>query len=219
FTSDNGGKQQAGARNGGLRGGKASFYDGGLRVPTVMRWPGVIEAGAVVGTPLTFFDFFPTYCDLLGSERPADRDFDGCSLLPILTGGRVERSALPLWIGRHHAVVREGEWKLLARFERFRPGQTLTEYFKTRRPASFELYNLKDDPKERHDLSDRSPDKLRSLSQVLQSRLTGVQAEIVTWGGRNVVPEKAARNLGGRFPAGSWKTLSAERQEYLGHER
>lgn len=102
---------------GGLRGRKTTLYEGGLRVPTIVRWPGNVAAGRTTGVPVTALDLFPTLLRLGGAQVPSDRAIDGRDLSGVLRGepGPVHTSfywALPTRRG-HEFAWREGDWKLL----------------------------------------------------------------------------------------------------------
>lgn len=217
FTSDNGPLKKAGGDSGGLRGGKAFFYEGGYREPTIMHWNEKLDGGKTIDQPLTFFDFVPTFYELLGVDKLNTLPLDGVSMLPAFNGQAVTRPLAPIWMGRHDVTVRQGAWKLKGRFQRVQPGVSLTEHLKTRKPVSWEMYNLQQDQRERNELSEVHSDVFRQTRDILLQRLESVQAEIKAWGGMNVVPERAARSLGGRFKEGAWKKMSAVQQEYLGH--
>ena len=144
WTSDNGGKGSV-TSNLPLRGMKHNLYEGGIRVPTIIRWPRHIKSGSRNSTPLISTDFYPTILALTGSPARKDQNVDGISFSGVLLGEQdsVERDAL-YWHyphNRHEAAVREGHYKLLHRFKDDR----------------FELYNLETDIGEQTDLSEQEP--------------------------------------------------------------
>jgi arylsulfatase A len=167
FSSDNG-NRGLGEKNearfdasGGLRGGKADLYEGGIRVPMVARWPGVIEAGSTSGHVSAFWDFLPTACELAGVPRPAN--VDGISYLPTLLGR--SQAAHPYlywelakrdepWIVPRQAV-RADTWKLVRNGE-----------------APPELYDLGDDPGESRDLAGGRPEIVGQLVHLLNTART-----------------------------------------------
>jgi arylsulfatase A len=157
FTSDNGGYNQATAQP-PLRGAKSDAYEGGIRVPLIVRWPGAVKAGSVSGTPVTSVDFLPTCCDIAGVKPKAGQPLDGVSLMPLLRqSGRLERDAI-FWHYPHyndrttpHGIVRRGDDKLI-------------EYFEDGR---LELYNLKTDIGEKDNLAAAQRDKARELQRLL----------------------------------------------------
>lgn len=157
FSSDNGGTRVS--INRPLRGVKGSLYEGGIRVPTCMRWPGIIKPGSKSATPITSVDFLPTFAELAGVALPTSQPADGRSLVPLLKG----RTALqhraifwhyPLYLaGRATPVsaIRKGDWKLI-------------EYFED---GSTELYNLSSDISESKNLAGAASAKARELHQEL----------------------------------------------------
>lgn len=172
FTSDNGGKGSV-TSNLPLRGMKHNLYEGGIRVPLIVRWPGRIKAGTTSSVPLISNDFYPTLLELSGCELEPDQHVDGVSFAAILTGGSeaVDRDAI-YWHyphGRQEAAIREGRFKLLHRFER----------------DTVELYDLEADMGERHDLSEAEPETAGRLL----AKLKGWQNSV---GARFARPTKSA---------------------------
>ena len=169
FTSDNGGLQDYSTDNAPLRAGKGYPYEGGIRVPLIVRWPGVVENGRVCEVPVTSVDHFPTLAELAGARIPSDRVIDGESLLPVLKEtGSLRREAV-FWHFPHYrgevvpySIIRKGDWKLIKRYE----GQT------------FELYNLKEDLSEKSDLSEERPEKVKELEVELNAWLKDTQAKL-----------------------------------------
>jgi len=123
FTSDNGpetlqryptGIHSYGSP-GPLRGMKLHIYDGGIRVPGIIRWPGHTRPGQVVSEPVCSLDLLPTFCAIAGIEPPHDRRLDGANLLPIFDGRPVRRETPLFWfyflaISKPKAALREGDW-------------------------------------------------------------------------------------------------------------
>jgi arylsulfatase A-like enzyme len=179
FTSDNGGAVHFGKPpatcNGPLRMGKGYAYEGGLRVPLLVKAPGVTRPGSVSDVPVISHDFFPTLLELVGAEKSASRTaLDGISFVPLLQGktslGRKElfwhyphywngKGALPV---TPYSVARLGDWKLIRFYESDRE----------------ELYNLRDDPSEQHDLAATQPNKARQFSKRLDAWLKDVSAQM-----------------------------------------
>ncbi len=151
FMSDNGGVSRA--FKAGLRGGKASVYEGGVRSPLFVRWPKRFPAGATVDAQTSHIDLLPTLCELAGASLPANRVVDGRSLVPLLKSGRGEstqRYVYHTWDRYlpnpdNRWAVSDGRWKLL------RQGG---------KPA---LFNLHDDPGESRNLAEQYPDTVREL--------------------------------------------------------
>lgn len=176
FTSDNGGLLGHSTDNTPLRSGKGYPYEGGIRVPLIIRWPGAVVPGTTCNTPVSSIDFFPTICEAVGADLPEDRILDGVSLLPLLKQdklvereGKLEREAL-FWHFPHYrgsdvvpySIIRKGDWKLIKRYE----GKT------------FELFNLKDDLGEHNDLSIQLPEKVRELNFMLSEWLMDIGAKL-----------------------------------------
>jgi len=124
-TTDNGGYSKA-TDNRPLRAAKGSNYEGGLRIPLIVRWPGVTEANSICDEPVISTDLYPTILQATGNRPRPHQHLDGVSLVPLLTGdGRIGRPAI-YWhyphYNRHPAsfpsgVIRSGHWKLLENFE------------------------------------------------------------------------------------------------------
>ncbi len=151
FTSDNGPHNEGGHdhtffdANGPLRGFKRDLYEGGIRVPTIAWWPGVIRPGSVSAEPLAFYDFLPTACDVAGVDPPADTD--GVSFLPLLKGQPQSSHEYLYWAYGDKLAVRAGRWKAV------RPGKK----------AAWELYDLEQDLGEQKNLAEQHPDTLKKL--------------------------------------------------------
>jgi arylsulfatase A-like enzyme len=169
FTSDNGGLLGP-TDNAPLRSGKGYPYEGGIREPTIVRWPAAVRAGWESNVPVTSVDYFPTICEAAGVRPPTDRAIDGESIMPLLTQtGSLERDAL-YWHFPHYrvedvvpySIVRAGDWKLIKRYE----------------GKPFELFNLRDDLSEKNDLSAEMPEKVRGLEAKLTAWLASVGAKL-----------------------------------------
>ncbi len=159
FTSDNGGLWPRSTVNAPLRAGKGHPYEGGIRVPLLIKWPGVTRPGGTVGTPVMSIDFLPTVFELLGAKLPGE--IDGVSLMPLLRGqagspGRALFWHYPhYWSGgkvRPYGAVRAGDWKLVEWYE----------------DGKVELYNLKTDASETRDLAEAEPERVKELKKRLQ---------------------------------------------------
>ncbi|MGL4514427.1 MAG: sulfatase [Lacipirellulaceae bacterium] len=166
FTSDNGGDWHNAC--GGLRGRKGTPFEGGVRVPLVVVWPGEAPPGAVCRTPVVGTDLYPTILDAAGAERAADQPLDGVSLLPLLHGeAGLERDALYWHYPHYHRAtpygsVRSGDWKLV-------------EYYEDGRRL---LFNLADDPSEREDLAAKLPSRADELNRMLIDWRADVDAQM-----------------------------------------
>ena len=180
FTSDNGGIKMISCQE-PLRAGKGSYYEGGIRVPLIFRWPGKIEPGKVSEVPVTHMDFFPTIMEITGTRAPAE--LDGLSLWPLLSGsGTLEERALyfhfpvyleayrkgydggrdPLFRTRPGSVIRMGDWKLHYYYE----------------DGGTELYNLRNDTGEVNNLTSVNPLKTEELLSKLEAWLEEEQAPV-----------------------------------------
>lgn len=156
FTSDNGPVISEGGETAGLRGHKRSDFEGGIRVPGIMRWPNHIEAGSVIETPVVGTDIFSTVLDILEIPLPADRTIDGVSLLPVFEGKPIERKVPLFW--RTHVsgadnrlALRKGDFKIVS-------NDTLTKFY---------LFNIKEDMKEENDLATEMPEKMVEMKDLI----------------------------------------------------
>ncbi len=167
FTSDNGGIHNL-SRMWPLRGEKGSYYEGGIRVPMIVRWPGHVAPGARSETPVHGVDFFPTFVEAAKIEIPDDKLLDGLSLIPYLTEEKVIPERPLFW---HFPVYLQaygrGNFETRDPFFRTRPGMVmrlgkwkLHEYFED---GGLELYDLERDLGERRNLADLLPEKTEEL--------------------------------------------------------
>lgn len=170
FTSDNGGVYKI-TKQRPLRAGKGSYYEGGIREPMFVVWPGRIGKGVKTGTQVTNLDIYPTLLDVAGIKTRHDLNLDGESLVPLLRGehkmeerplfwhfpiyleGGNEESQDPIFRTRPGSALRLGDWKLI-------------EYFED---SDFELYNLGNDIGEKINLADSLPDKLNNMKEILNN--------------------------------------------------
>jgi len=162
FTSDNGGQTDVGARNGPLRAGKGTMYEGGIRVPMAVRWPGRVRPGSRTDRVALSMDILPTLLEAAGVT--VEHEIDGASFLPALLGRAQPEPKRDLFWGRREGgpfkggtieAVRRGDWKLL----RPMPGRPL------------ELYNLKADPQETRDRAKAEPARFKELARALDAQL------------------------------------------------
>ena len=162
FTSDNGPAASSPGSTGGLRGHKGTLYEGGIRVPGILQWPGVIQQNTVADYLVSTNDFLPTVMDITGTELPDSRTLDGSSILPYLLGSRTERSSAMNWAfkvnsnfsGKFQAVSIQEDLKLHVVY---RNGQV----YKT------SLFNITQD--ELTDLTAVLPDKQASMLRGVNS--------------------------------------------------
>lgn len=171
FTSDNGGVSSGDAfatSNLPLRGGKGRQWEGGIREPFYIRYPGVTTPGSESDVPVTGADFYPTILDLCGLPLRPEQHVDGLSLVPVLKGGTLQERPL-YWHYPHYdnqggepsSLLRLGDWKLIHYYEDGRD----------------ELYRLSSDPSEQSDLSRSFPVKTAAMAQQLERWLKSVDAK------------------------------------------
>lgn len=173
FMSDNGGLSTSEGHptsNVPLRAGKGWLYEGGIREPMIIKWPGVAKPGATCSVPVTSTDFYPTMLEMAGLPLRPEQHRDGVSLAPLLKGrGVLPRKAL-YWHYPHYSpqggspsgAVREGDYKLIESFE----------------DSRLELYNLAKDIGEKHDLAAEMPDLAARLRTMLHDWRRAVDARM-----------------------------------------
>ncbi|MFP4090935.1 MAG: sulfatase-like hydrolase/transferase, partial [Cyclobacteriaceae bacterium] len=174
FCSDNGGLEETGpyrgTNNDPLRGQKGQYYEGGIRIPMIIKWPGVTNAGTAVTMPVLTTDLFPTLAGILDTALP--ENLDGLNLKELLTGGMLPDRNLYWHYPHYHkslggvrpsSTIRQGNWKLI-------------EHLETGR---LELYNLSEDPHESQNLAEKEKQRARQM-----------QAQLATW----------RKNVGAQMP-------------------
>lgn len=173
FTSDNGGLATAEGSptcNYPLSEGKGWMYEGGVREPLIVKWPGVVQAGTICHVPVTSPDFYPTLLEAAGLPLRPKQHVDGVSLMPLLKGAdELDRDAI-FWHYPHYGnqggspgcSIRMGDYKLIEFFEDHR----------------VELYQLREDLSEHHNLAAEMPDLVARMRSRLQAWLVDVQAKI-----------------------------------------
>jgi arylsulfatase A-like enzyme len=182
FTSDNGSRGDRGGSNSPLRGGKFTTWEGGLRVPCIMRWPGAIPAGATDSHIVTSMDFLPTLAHLAGAEPPSDRIIDGKdvrSLLLAEPGANSPHDAFFYYLGDRLQAVRSGPWKLHV----WRDGKAVQE-----------LYNLAADLGETRDVASEHPDIVRDLDARADAMRQDIGDAARGMSGRNCRPAGRVEN-------------------------
>ena len=165
FTSDNGPEHwpdNAPGSSGPFRGTKRSLHEGGIRVPTVMEWPGRIEGGATTNVPAVTSDVLPTVLDALALSPPRDRPLDGISLLPLMDGEMDRRPQPIAFASRGQLALSDNRYKLI-----HVPEEEASGPFAKENP-SFELYDLKADPAEENNLAQEKPQIVRRMKARLQ---------------------------------------------------
>ena len=165
LLSDNGGlstlKKPGPTSNKPLRAGKGWLYEGGIRIPFILRVPGLTKANSEIATPIITTDIYPTLLELAGLPAKPEQHIDGLSLVPLLKGAKSLNRTTLYWHYPHYhgstwapgGAIHEGDWKLIEFFEE----------------NKLELFNLKHDPVELNDLAQQEPTKLRELKQKLDN--------------------------------------------------
>jgi arylsulfatase A-like enzyme len=238
FTADNGGNMYndvdgaTPTSNAPLRGGKATVFEGGIRVPLVVVWPGIAKPGSRSGVIVQSTDYYPTLLGLLGIERPANHPLDGTDIAPALRGQKMERPPIftyfphapgvPDWLPPA-AAVHVGDWKLIRTFHQGENGA-----------HAYYLYNLKDDLGEKNNLAASNPERVKEMDALIGKYLAdaktvvpkanpdfnpaqyhpeeiGVQKEKKAAGkakktAANAAGKSAPSSGGGGAAAGGWKT-------------
>jgi len=181
FFSDNGGVKGI-TSNQPLRGGKGMLYEGGIREPMFVRWPGVVKPDTTCDTPVIGIDMYPTILEMTGLRKPKGKLLDGESIVPLLEGqksldrkaifwhfpaylqGKAEGARDPHFRTRPGAAVRMGDFKLI-------------EYFED---GALELYNLKEDISERNNLVDMMLEKTAELHKLMLAWREKINAPVPT---------------------------------------
>lgn len=181
FSSDNGGDGTATSMH-PLKGYKGTFYEGGIREPFFVTWPGKVRPGTRSETPIINLDLFPTLCSIAGADLPADQILDGEDLVPLLTGkgtlkdralfwhfpaylqgySRIDQQRDPIFRTRPCGIIRRGKWKL-------------HEYFED---GGLELYDLSQDIGETHNLAESRPKRVEALHHELMQWREQVSAPV-----------------------------------------
>jgi len=163
FTSDNGSRaNNEGGSNAPLRGGKGTTWEGGQRLPCILRWPAAIPAGSACAEVVTSMDFLPTFVGLAGGTVSPERPIDGRDIAPLMRGepgATSPHEAFYYFAGGSLEAIRCGKWKL---------------HFRKRGEPLSELYNLADDIGETNNLLDRHPEvvgRLTTMAEAMRLRL------------------------------------------------
>jgi arylsulfatase A-like enzyme len=174
FTADNGGLATAEGSptsNLPLRTGKGWLYEGGVRVPTIVSWPGVTAKGSACATPITGCDYYPTFLEAANRPLEPERHVDGVSVAPLCRGGTIVERPL-YWHYPHYGnqggmpggAIRDGRWKLIEWYE----------------DGTLELYDLVNDPSETKDVADQHADIAERLRQRLNDWRRTIGARMPT---------------------------------------
>lgn len=175
FTSDNGGltapefEKRPVTSNAPLREGKGHVYEGGIRVPLIVRWPGVTKRGSTCATAVSSVDYYPTLLEIAGARDAPGHTPDGTSIVPLLKGGALRRDAL-YWHYPHYSnqggapggAIRQDRYKLIEFYD----------------DKHVELYDLSKDIGERNDLARRMPEKAAAMRRSLEEWRRAVAADM-----------------------------------------
>jgi hypothetical protein len=191
-----------------LRSGKASLYEGGVREPCIVVWPGVTKPGTMNDTVIQSIDWMPTLLDMAGVALPANAKPDGMSIAPAIKGGTLARDAIFTHLphdtpasGQHPGTsVRRGDWKLIRLFAQNDDGTD-----------QLELFNLRNDLGETRNLAVEKPEIVRELNALITKFLADTQA-VIPIRNPNYKPADA-KKPGARIaadPLGGWKARSCD---------
>lgn len=182
FTSDNGSIGDRGGSNGPLRGIKGTTWEGGMRVPCIMRWPGRIPAGTVSKELVTSLDLFPTFVQLSRGDLPDDRIIDGQDIRSLMFDGdeaHSEREAFFYYFRDDLEAVRSGPWKL---------------HIRKKRKEILELYNLEHDIGEANNVADLNPKMVTRLKDLIEKCKLDIGDKSSGEKGRNCRPVGRVEN-------------------------
>jgi len=185
FTSDNGPWhifETHGGTAGLLRGAKGGTFEGGMRVPTVLWWPGKLKKGVVMDMATTM-DLLPTFCKLSGTELPNDRTYDGYDISPLLFGtGKSPRDVVFYYRGEQVYAIRKGDFKAHFITQNEYGSQTAHPITDTSVEITDDstihetplLYNVNIDPSEKFNIADEHPEVIAEIRKVLEEHLVGI---------------------------------------------
>ncbi len=154
-----------------LRAGKGWYYEGGIKIPSMIRWPGVTQPGDTIFEPVTSTDFYATLLEMTGTKNNVNHPTDGLSFVPVLENNQahLHRDELYWHFPHYHnsgqypaSAMRDGDFKLIFTYD----------------DENYELYNLKSDPYEEHDLAGRMPQRVEELSAKLNKWIKETGAEV-----------------------------------------
>jgi len=200
FTSDNGPAQLAksGYRSrshgsaGPFREYKWTLFEGGIRVPGIIRWPGNTKPGEVCREPVSGVDFLPTVCSILGEPLPADRCIDGADISPVFQGKSINRKTPLHWhysssYAGPQSVMHQEDFTITADWDIEHPvmGRFKKETIQSIKKANltnFKLYNVSKDPGQIKDISGEEAVRFESMKKQLINLYKGVQEEVPDWG-------------------------------------
>jgi arylsulfatase A-like enzyme len=177
-----------------FRGMKRYPYEGGHRVPGIVRWPGKIPANTTSDVLFNGTDIAPVICNLAGISMPEDREIDGVNAFNAFLGNDINRDENCLWIfpthgdtyfRMPHMAMRKGDYSLAGWFPERKDDQDLVEWMKESVPSTFALFNLAEDPSQENDLSLSEPGIMDEMIPELISLWTEIRDEGPVWGTKN----------------------------------
>ncbi len=173
-----------------LKGMKLHLYEGGIRVPAIIRWDGIVEPGQISSEPVSGMDILPTVAEYLNLSHDG-LNFDGRNILPVLKGGKMNMEKPIYWfyyaaLGGPKAALRQGDYKILGYTnDYYYPEDRFAvhhlEIIKNAELVRYELYNVKQDIGERYDLSDSLPEKFQEMKLLINKQFNSVQNEGPDW--------------------------------------
>ena len=196
FTSDNGPWLNFGdhaGSAGGLREGKGTSFEGGQRVPCVMKWPARIPAGTICNQLAATIDFLPTFADMLNVALP-EKKIDGVSLLPLMqgvTGAKPRETFYYYYQDNALEAVRKDDWKLVfphehRTYQGVLPGTGGVDGETRQATTELALYDLRRDPGERYDVQEGYPEVVQRLQQLAQEAREDLGDKLLGITGKNV---------------------------------
>jgi len=188
FASDNGPLRDFSQNP--LRGYKNQCYEGGIRTPGIIRFPGLTKPGTECDVPISFIDFAPTFCELSGAKMPTDRKIDGTSILPVFKNQKLIRKT-PLFCYFYRdfpqASMREGDWVMVARLDSEIPKSqhrfycSNMHFIRKKSLVEFELYNIKNDIGQQNNLAKIEPDRFEKMKKKMVDLHEEVIEEGYVW--------------------------------------
>ena len=198
FTSDNGPAQtnttyfkHSYGSPGPLKGYKRHLYEGGIRVPGIIRWPGKTKPGSVMTQPICGTDILPTFCSIAGIKQPTDRKIDGSDITPIFAEKKIKRHTPLHWHfygswSPPRAVLREDDWVLVGMWDmpeesKGRFNYEKMKFIKQPKLIDFKLFNVRNDIGQDNDLSKQHPERFEKMKATLIKLNEQVKAAAPMW--------------------------------------
>jgi arylsulfatase A len=186
FMSDNGSYRWT--SNVPFKAGKTKIWEGGIRVPGIIKWPGKNTPGSQEITPAGVFDILPTLVEITGAKLP-EKTIDGVSLALLFYSERLKREKPLYWFyspSRPAVAIREGDWNMVADPVMDIPTDNMFQeewigMVKETELTNFRLYNLRNDPGQQNDLAKENPEKFREMREKLLKLHREVVEEAIDW--------------------------------------